>query len=402
MRRRKLAIIFGEVPPWLVANFNASARLMETVAVQVHEPRAAQRISVTPVEEQFTRVTLQRPAGGLVLAGQLSSLIDDALCDLRPDAVMTLGWSATKSIAALRWCLRNRVPAVVASDSNRHDYGRAWGKEAVKKKIVRLYSAAWAAGTLAAQYLSELGVPECAIVKGPVDTIDVQHFSLGAASARQRSAEVRARRRLPENYFFASSRFVVEKNLPNLLHAYSGYRRRAGCDAWSLVLAGDGPLRGDMTRRIAEWNLNGSVTLPGWIAFDALPDYYGLAGAFVHASTKDTWAVVVNEAMATGLPVIVSNKCGCVPDLVRDSANGFVFDPGRPELLADLMWRVAHGDCDREAMGAESRRIIQKWTPEEYAASLQNVVEVALRAPKPAPSAIDRALLAYLSLSARR
>lgn len=396
MLRRKLAVIFGEVPPWLVANFNASARLMEVVVVQVDDKRTVQRANAVPAEKQFTRVALQRPAEGLAPSAYLPSLIDDALNHIRPDAVMTLGWSEVKSIAALRWCLRHRVPAVVVSDSNRQDYARVWWKEAVKKRIVRLYSAAWAAGTLAAEYLSELGMPERAIVKGPVDTIDVRHFTLGAANARGHAAEVRAQRKLPQNYFFALSRFVVEKNLPTLLRAYSEYYQRAGHDAWSLVLAGDGPLRADVSRLIAQWNLGDKVLLPGWITFEALPDYYGLAGAFVHASTKDTWAVVVNEAMAAGLPVIVSNRCGCVPDLVRHGANGFVFDPGLPEPLAQLMWRVAHGDCDRAAMGAESYKIIQKWTPEEYALSLRNVVEVALQSPKPTPMAVDRALLAYL------
>jgi glycosyltransferase involved in cell wall biosynthesis len=140
------------------------------------------------------------------------------------------------------------------------------------------------------------------------------------------------------------------------------------------------------------------VALPGWIAFDHLPDYYGLAGAFVHASVKDTWAVVVNEAMASALPVLVSNRCGCVTDLVRHGTNGFVFDPRQPAVLADRLWLIAHGDCDRVAMGRASREIIQDWTPEVYAQSLARVVRVAFESPTARVPLVDRLLVRSLGL----
>ena len=123
---------------------------------------------------------------------------------------------------------------------------------------------------------------------------------------------------LPERYFLASARFVPKKNLLRLLEAYAGYRRRAGADAWHLVLLGDGELRGDIERRSALPDLAGAVILPGFRQYDELPAYYGLARAFVHASTTEQWGLVVNEAMAAGLPVLVSDRCGCAPDLVED------------------------------------------------------------------------------------
>jgi glycosyltransferase involved in cell wall biosynthesis len=136
------------------------------------------------------------------------------------------------------------------------------------------------------------------------------------------------------------------------------------------------------------------VVLPGFIQYDALPAYYGLAGAFVHASTTEQWGLVVNEAMASGLPVIVSKRCGCVPDLVQDGVNGFSFDPYDVEALASLMQRVAAmADEQRRTMGEAGRRIIADWGPERFADGLMQAVEVARRRPPSRASWLDRSLL---------
>ena len=106
---------------------------------------------------------------------------------------------------------------------------------------------------------------------------------------------------------------------------------------WSLVLLGDGPLKSDLCRLISDLRLDACVHLPGFKQYHELPVYYGLASAFVHASTTEQWGLVVNEAMASGLPVLVSNRCGCAQDLVKEGVNGFTFDPCNVEQLAQLM-----------------------------------------------------------------
>jgi 1,2-diacylglycerol 3-alpha-glucosyltransferase len=103
---------------------------------------------------------------------------------------------------------------------------------------------------------------------------------------------------------------------------------------------------------------------------------------------------VINEAMASGLPVIVSNRCGCVPDLVKDGVNGFTFDPCDVAELAGLMQRVAAlADEQRHAMGRASQRIIADWGPERFAEGLMQAVQVAMRRPPPEPSWLDKTLL---------
>ena len=141
------------------------------------------------------------------------------------------------------------------------------------------------------------------------------------------------------------------------------------------MLLGDGALRSAVESRIARPDLAGSVVLAGFRQYDELPAWYGLASAFVHASTTEQWGLVVNEAMASGLPVLVSNRCGCAPDLVEDGVNGFTFDPYDVEALAGLMQRVAAmTDERRAAMGRAGQRIIADWGPERFADGLMQAV----------------------------
>src|SRR5208337_5127598 len=95
--------------------------------------------------------------------------------------------------------------------------------------------------------------------------------------------------------------------------------------------------------------------LPGFKQYEELPAYYGLAGAFVHASTAEQWGLVANEAMASGLPVLVSNRCGCATELVEEGRNGFAFDPENVEQLAGFMRRLGCGPTDAASMGMAGR-----------------------------------------------
>jgi glycosyltransferase involved in cell wall biosynthesis len=148
---------------------------------------------------------------------------------------------------------------------------------------------------------------------------------------------------------------------------------------------------------VEDSGLKDTVQLPGWVTFEMLPAYYGLAGTFVHASTKDTWGVVVNEAMAAGLPVIVSNRCGSALELVHEGQNGFTFDPGNVAELSKLLWKVAHSGCDRTPMSLASRDIIQGWTPKTYAESLLATANVAVNNPVKQFRLVDSVLLALLT-----
>lgn len=297
-----------------------------------------------------------------------------ALDRMQPDAVVINSYSAPDAQAALSWVRRHHRPGVVLMESKADDAARSPVREWIKARIVRQFDAALAGGSPQVAYLDRLGFPtDYAFLT--CDVVDNAFFRAGAAEARAHPARVRSLPGLADEtpYFMASNRFVARKNLDVLLRAYGQYRRAAEAP-WDLLLLGDGPERERLEGIVAEERIEG-VTFCGFRQIEELPAYYGLAGAFVHPALVEQWGLVVNEAMAAGLPVLVSERVGSAYDLVRDGENGFRFDPEQPDELARLMTTMASPSTDREAMGRRSEEIVAGWSPEQFGEGLWQAVQ---------------------------
>jgi glycosyltransferase involved in cell wall biosynthesis len=173
---------------------------------------------------------------------------------------------------------------------------------------------------------------------------------------------------LPRKFFLYVGRFAPEKNLRMLVQAFSVASHHAAVEGWGLVLVGGGPLE-EVLRRDA-LPMGDRIRFVAFQQIDGLPAYYGLADALILPSLTEPWGLVVNEAMASGLPVVVSHQCGCVLDLVFPGVNGFVTDPHDPKSLAAALVAIAAEPERRQAYGRESARIIQNFSLETWARSL--------------------------------
>lgn len=324
----------------------------------------------------------------------LDRAVRAALDRLSPDVVLIHSYSTPDARAALSWCRRHRRGAICMAESKADDAPRVRWREAVKRALVAQFDAAQASGGPGSRYHAALGIPADRIHIG-YSVVDNAFFEAEAARHRADPGAVAhlpgLRDRSP--FFFASARFIPRKDLPTLLSAYGLYRQRAA-EPWRLVLLGDGELRRQVERQAAR--LDG-VTLAGWQQIDTLPAYYGLASAFVHTATIDPWGLVVNEAMASGLPVIVSTGAGCAEDLVREGVTGYSFAPGDAPALADRLFQVAHVD-DPAELGTAARRHIGTFPLERFGSSLLACAEVAATAgrdhgPHVAGSLVTQALL---------
>ncbi len=207
----------------------------------------------------------------------------------------------------------------------------------------------------------------------PYDVVDNDYFSRMAAGVRTNRKAWRERLQLPERYFLYVGRLSQEKNLIRLLDAYRHYRTKRP-EGWGLVLVGDGSQRVEL-EDFATANGIRNVLWCGFRQIDELPAYYALSDCFILPSTSEPWGLVVNEAMACGLPVLVSSRCGCVPELVYEEENGFSFDPYDTMALAGLLERVASLDEPRrQVMGAVSQKIISQYTPRVWAENLAKCI----------------------------
>jgi glycosyltransferase involved in cell wall biosynthesis len=388
-----VAVLFNRFGPYHRARLDAAGQMMRVTGVEVVGKSSTYAWEEVETAPSFERVTLFPEADrSAVSNATLKRVMDREFGTIAPDAVAIPGWSYPRALAALRWCGRNEVPAIVMSETTESDFSRRWWAEQLKQRVVSHFGAGLVGGAPHREYLRTLGMPAETIFLG-YDVVDNDYFRTGARDARNHEADKREKYELPGSYFLASCRFIPKKNLPRLIKAYGKYRRQASDDIWDLVLLGEGPERSTVERCIEDAGVEQSVHLPGFKQYDELPTYYGLAGAFVHASTREQWGLVVNEAMAAGLPVLVSDRCGCAPDLVEDGRNGFTFDPHDPSALAGLMARVAHGDVNRVDMGAASQDIIKEWGPERFATGLKKAAEAALQAGPPSSSLLDRLLI---------
>ena len=397
----KVVVIFHRLGPYHAARLAAVAARMELTAVELASETREYAWDAVDAGELFRRVTLfpegdSRAAGAAEVRRRLKAALDAA----QPQVVVVPGWSDAGALAALEWCGRHGVPVVVMSESTAWDERRAGWKEWVKRQLVGLCSAGLAGGTAHADYLAQLGLPPERISLG-YDAVDNNYFAKGVEKVRGQRPEVRGRLGFPEKYFMASARFIEKKNLHRLIEAYAGYRgkaesRKQKTEIWDLVLLGDGPLRGSLSRQIETLNLHRFVHLPGFKQYPELPAYYGLASAFIHASTTEQWGLVVNEAMASDLPVLVSNRCGCAADLVKDGENGFTFDPFDVEALASLMLKISEVNFPISKFGAASLAIISNWGPERFATGLSGAVKQALAVGARKPTWLQRGLMQAL------
>jgi len=192
-------------------------------------------------------------------------------------------------------------------------------------------------------------------------------------------------------YFLASNRFVERKNLGRLLEGYKIFQdsvfRLQGAEktgVWPLVLLGDGELRGELIARCVELGLEvaepenlklnsyklktptggGCVVFAGFRQIGELPSFYAGAGAFVHPALEEPWGLVINEAMASGLPVLSSRNVGAAEELVVEGETGFLFDPGDVNSIAESLFKMfSMSEAARHKMGVEAREMLERKVP---------------------------------------
>jgi 1,2-diacylglycerol 3-alpha-glucosyltransferase len=173
-------------------------------------------------------------------ANIVSKKINNSLTELNPKMVAIPGWSSPASIAALAWCCSFGIPAVLMSESTAYDVERIWWKEWIKKRLVRLFSAAFVGGGPHIDYVESLGMPRAQAFVG-YDVVDNTYFSDHADKSRASIDLLRQQYNLPSRYFLASNRFIEKKNLERLLDAYAAYVVQAGAApgiwcCWVMVL----------------------------------------------------------------------------------------------------------------------------------------------------------------------
>lgn len=291
------------------------------------------------------------------------------LSRLQPAVVLVPGYYTLPAVAAAIWARLHGASSVLMTESCAFDHIRTPWKENLKGLGLRLlFNWAVAGGRAHVDYLQLLGFPLDRIAAS-YDVVDNDMYHYGAQILREQQERTQKR-----SCFLYVGRLAAEKNVSTLLESWLAYRQQGG--SWSLCLVGDGPEAAALKSLARSSPYASEIDFPGLKSSRELLPFYAAAGCFVLPSVREPWGLVVNEAMAAALPVIVSNRCGCAPDLVEEARNGFLFNPLDGTTLCGLLHRVEQLSPDQHAeMSSASAEIIQRYTPQRFGLSIAAIAE---------------------------
>jgi len=312
---------------------------------------------------RFFRNISWRPRLGTHFWGVLNPGMATALARYRPDAVLIAGWAYASYPIVWLCALMFRIPVWIRADNPLSQEKRKSGlKQVLKRWFLRRaafpsVSLFLAVGKQNADWYRDLGVPETRIVLAP-HAVDTAHFGLTLDERETHRRKIRQQYGIPENacLFLFVGKLIDKKRPMDVLQAASTL---ANCH---VLLAGEGAL-GSALREAAQKPSVAHIHFAGFVDQRDLPSHYAAADVLILPSGMgETWGLVVNEAMASGLTVMVSDLCGCAADLVRDGINGFTFPCGDVAALRERMqWCMQHAEQLR-AFREASKRISEGFT----------------------------------------
>jgi glycosyltransferase involved in cell wall biosynthesis len=282
-----------------------------------------------------------------------------SLTGARPDVVVVSGWSTFASQAAIAWCGLKDIPYLLIVES--HDEGPRAGwrrtvKAAVVPPVVERAAGILVTGTLARDSMIARGArPER--VRVFANTIDVDAFGEQADRLARRRPELRQALGVePDDVAVLSvARLAPEKGLDVLVRSVA----RADDRRLVLVVAGEGPGRSGLVGLATQLSVR--LVLTGDVEWERIVELYAAADVFALLSEREPWAVVVNEAAACGLPLVLSDRVGAAHDLLRDGENGVLVGAGDADRAAAALRALAADPELRSAQGARSRELARDW-----------------------------------------
>jgi glycosyltransferase involved in cell wall biosynthesis len=275
---------------------------------------------------------------------QIKDKLFSKLDDIRPDVVIGGSIVFYSGALGLRWAKKNQKKFIMFDDAKPSWVKRNFVVQAIKNLITTQIDALWLpSDEYDKEYAPLYSKKKIKYLYG-YDCIDNELFKP-------------ANNKAPESKkIITVSRLVPKKNIKALLDAWQFVE--CNDDSYSLHILGDGPLSVELHQYKNKLGLK-RVNFLGSIANDALPQYLAAADAFVSPSLYESWGLVVNEAMAAGLPVLLSDKINAAFTLLKDGENGYLFDPFEPAALRQkLMDFIRLPAAEKKKMSQRSLELI--------------------------------------------
>ena len=320
-----------------------------------------------PLTDGYRSITV-RPsqANDRIDSGSFTGLdvpqIGRVIVDTTPDVVLITGWYSLTLVRALFACRRLGVPTLYRGDSHLLSGPRGWKRPLWTLKthfLLRQFDGFLSPGIRVKEYLRWHGVPDHRIFQVP-HAVDNEMFATTAAPYQDADVRAAARRRRdidPDAFVtLFVGKLVRSKRPVNVVRALA--RLAPGA---TLVVVGSGPLEGEMRAEAAR--LGVSLKMLGFMNQSQLGEPYALADCLALPSDfPETWGLVINEALATGLPCVVSDAVGCAPDLIRDGETGYVHPLDDIAALAMTLAKVRRRKAAGHDWGPACRALVAEYS----------------------------------------
>jgi glycosyltransferase involved in cell wall biosynthesis len=285
-----------------------------------------------------------------------------------------LGWGSISALLGIAACRLSRIPFFIFGDSSfppPEETVRARLRAGLMRALFALPTGFMTCGKLNADYYVHYGVDPKTFFLLPW-AIDNERFAAASAMTAEERQELRARYDIDGDavVLLFSAKLVARKDPMTLLRAYEMMKTR---DRAVVAFMGDGVLREPLETYAREHGLSRGVRFTGFINQREIPRHYAMSDVFVLPSLYEPRGTVINEAMACGLPVVVTDRCGPIGDIVQDGDNAFVYPAGDATALAAALDQVVAGNALRARMGERSRAIIAGWS---HARGVEGVLEM--------------------------
>jgi glycosyltransferase involved in cell wall biosynthesis len=323
---------------------------------------------------QFLK-NISRRADVSTFSGCDTPEIADVIYRERFDAFIVHGWALKSYWQAIIACWRQRTPVLVRGDSQLLLSSSAWwqlAKWPIYRLFIPRFDAYLVVGERARQYLLHYGAPAGKMFLSP-HSVDNHFFSVSADSFRGCRDSLRNEWGLPAGatVFLFAAKFIEKKRPWDFVRAIA-QASAVQEGIWGLMV-GDGPLRSDLEMKVR--NESWPIRFAGFLNQTAMPKAYAASDALVLPSNGDeTWGLVVNEAMAGGIPAIVSDQAGCSADLVHPGKTGEIFKGGSVDELSGILTKLAADPRTLPNLGSQARQHIQRYSLSQAVAGAEAAI----------------------------
>jgi glycosyltransferase involved in cell wall biosynthesis len=356
--------LFSEIHHALQENYPGSEFLVVHIALHEASRSVMQNDEKHPYEYPY-KVLFNRSLDSVGFSERRKALFK-AFDDYQPTILNVTGYFDWAQVLLMFYARAKGVKVVLSSESSTMDNSRSAVKEAIKKFILNRANAFFCFGKTSADYLISLGVKPSKIAVKNAAVIDEGLIRKNYDTARSELAQQEMTGATARKFIYVG-RLAPEKNLAMLIRAYTAVHQTTKAPPWKLLLVGDGPTRGDLETQVADSGQTDYIIFAGGFPWHQIPGWLADSDVLILPSKSEPWGLVVNEAMVCGMPVIVSEHCGCAEDLVKNDVNGFTFDPGKqPELESALRFFIDNPD-QIKTMGMESIKLIAPFSSKTVA-----------------------------------